>query len=196
MGVLRWLQALRYTLSSALTGPFTRQSGRRFERLRWKGVREHVTILSIFRSNAFNLGRGAILQQAVFGKISRINHSCVPNAQGNFHDGMGMLNVHATRDIEGGEEVVINYLGESAQVRSVRGEKLRDGYGFECACAACGGSERGLEGEERRIEVGRLLGKFVEGGEGQGPEKELVVLKAFVELFEGQAIAGRELAVL
>ncbi|KAF1986995.1 SET domain-containing protein [Aulographum hederae CBS 113979] len=166
-------------------------------------LKRHMAVLSIFRSNAFDLGNAATWQQAVFPTISRLNHACVPNAQGNFHEGTGKFNVHTIRDVQEGEEVTLNYLQEVGMVRNARREKLSKGYGFECGCPACDlGMERGRVGEKRRVEMQRTLGEYARGvGEGQPggvgeKEKELRTFEAFIEMFEGEGIAGRELAAM
>lgn len=166
----------------------------------WPNPKEHVTILSIFRNNAFNLGSGSAFQQAVFPKISRTNHSCVPNAQGNFHDELGRFNIHATRDIETGEELTLNYLQELGAAREVRQERLMSGYGFNCECAACDmSSSKGRDGEKRRVKMHEELAKYVEGvagGSVQSSEAELEAVQRFIRLLEGEGIAGRELSTL
>ena len=43
-------------------------------------IGQYPTILNVFRNNNFDLGRGN--GQAVFHDTSRLNHACVPNAQG------------------------------------------------------------------------------------------------------------------
>lgn len=152
------------------------------------------------------MGKGRRIGQAVFRGISRINHSCVPNSQANYHEGKGLFNVHATRDIGVGEELSISYLPELGAVRGKRVERLRDGYGFECGCVACDlGSKVGRDGEERRVEMQRRLERYAERvgqvedlKETKGDEKmgELEMMVAFVVLLDGQGIAGRELASL
>ena len=157
-------------------------------------------LLSIFRSNAFNLGSRSPFQQAVFCRISRLNHSCVPNAQGNFHGRLGRLNVHATRDIRAGEELTLNYLQEEGAGRDSRHRRLLDGYGFECDCPACDlDSLRGRAGEESRAKMNQKLAAFAEvisSGGSQSLETELHTIEAFIELLEGEGVAGREVAAL
>ena len=174
--------------------------GRKGKRVSWPNPREHVTILSIFRNNAFNLGSSSEFQQAVFPRISRINHSCVPNAQGNFHDELGRFNIHATRDIETGEELTLNYLQELGAGREMRQEKLLGGYGFECECPACDlRLETARDGERKRLRMHEELAKYVEGmgsGAVQSLEAELEAVQKFIRLLEGEGIAGRELSTL
>jgi hypothetical protein len=151
LSILRWSQAAWYTLKHTLISIF----GRKGEgEVAWPNPKEHVMVLSIFRNNAFNLGKSSEYQQAVFPRISRINHSCVPNAQGNFHDVLGKFNIHATRDIERGEELTLNYLQELGAGREKRQERLLGGYGFACECPACDLKlETARDGERRRVKM-------------------------------------------
>ncbi|KUJ11987.1 SET domain-containing protein [Mollisia scopiformis] len=199
---MRWNQAIYYTLKSfSKNFPFLLPRYCHFEPQRpaspRNSISEHVRILSIFRSNAFNLSTEKIYQ-AVFPGISRINHDCVPNAQGNWNQGMERFNVHATRDIEGGEEVTLSYLGEVGAIRERRGQDLGSGYGFECGCQACDlDSEVGRRGEENRAGIKHLLQKYAEGVSSGGQkcgEQELKVLMAFLRMLEGEGVAGREVA--
>lgn len=161
-------------------------------------ISEHVQILAIFRSNAFDIGMD---RQAIFPRIARINHSCVPNAQGHFHEGLERLNIHATRDILDGEEVMINYLKETGvALRTQRQGKLLEGYGFDCDCPACDiNSESGRDGERQRVEGLSKLAKYAQeatesGASSQDTEGELAMMMAMVKLFEKQGLTGRGLS--
>ncbi|CZT45226.1 uncharacterized protein RSE6_05520 [Rhynchosporium secalis] len=181
---------------------------------------DHVSAISIFRSNSFNIGQSptsmpvsqgsdastSSISHALFPQTARINHSCLPNAQGNYNPATQKFNVHATRDIERGEEVKLNYLMEEGGLRRSRMERLREGYGFDCKCPACDfGRVRGRRGEERRLKMVEKLKGFVVAMEGRGllkeemdkeveVERELEATMAYIELFESEGIAGRELS--
>jgi hypothetical protein len=200
--VIRWSQTIRYIVGqtiSAILGRLHSPGGGGATFPGW-ALRDHVKLLSIFRSNAFNLGSTAIFQQAVFPSISRINHSCVPNAQGNFHEGSGKFNIHAIREIDADEELTLNYLHEHGAVRESRQRRLLEGYGFGCDCPACDLSlERGMEGETARLEMQKSLAEYAKGiseGDVESPEKELRMIQQFVTLLERDRIAGRELSTL
>jgi len=124
----------------------------------------------------------------------------VPNAQGNFHDELGRFNIHATRDIERGEELTLNYLQELGAGREKRQERLLGGYGFECECPACDLKlETARSGERKRLRMHEELAKYVEGmasGVVHGLEAELEAVQKFIRLLEGEGIAGRELSTL
>lgn len=201
---LRWNQALWYTLKALLKNfPYFLPRYCHFEPHRpgpfstRNSLKEHVNILSIFRSNSFNV-KSAGIYHAVFKRISRINHACVPNSQGNWSEGLGRFNVHATRDILKDEEVSLSYLSDFAALRGARVEMLRSGYGFECGCQACDlGTEMGRLGEERRVEMHDLLENYAQGvedGEDKCPNKELDTMMQFISMLEGEAITGREVA--
>lgn len=99
-----------------------------------------------------NEGSGLYLLQ------SKINHSCVPNAQSTFPYSNDIVVLKATRDIQPGEEICISYLDECQLERSrhsrqkVNGKKfktyliflknillqiLKENYIFVCNCPKC-----------------------------------------------------------
>ncbi|KAH7407779.1 hypothetical protein BKA64DRAFT_430273 [Cadophora sp. MPI-SDFR-AT-0126] len=200
LDLMRWSVVLVHTAQNTLAAAFRALVGKKgFAQATAKNsLADHVEALSIFRSNAFNIGPK--LGTSLFPRIARINHSCLPNAQGNFHEPLGKFNVHATRDIRPGEEVSLNYLLETGALRHVRVENLSKGYGFDCACPACDMSgKRGKDGEEKRVAMIDVLKAFVEqpmAGNITDKEAELETMKAFIELYESEGIAGRELSNL
>lgn len=154
-----------------------------------------MKILSIFRTNSFSLSPHPTIQKAVFAEVARLNHSCVPSCQGNFHDGLGTFNVHTTRDISPHEELTINYLPEHGALHAARQEKLVEGWGFSCDCPACDLSTlRGKEGEERRVAMQEELGEFAKKEGGRDVEGELRTVMSFIGMFKDEGIRGRELS--
>ncbi|KAK5170899.1 uncharacterized protein LTR77_004043 [Saxophila tyrrhenica] len=155
-------------------------------------INEYSTLLAAFRNNCFNIGDD---RRAIFHDISRLNHSCVPNAQGNFNTAIDGFAVHATHLIESRQEITISYLAEHGAVRSSRQAKLAQGYGFACGCPVCDGSTvKGAESEERRRVVREQLGVFSEGE--QGGREELEMMMSLIEMFEREGLAGRELGTM
>ncbi|PVH76199.1 SET domain-containing protein [Cadophora sp. DSE1049] len=200
LDLMRWSVVLVHTAQNTISSLLHALLGRRgFALLNNRNsLKDHVEALSIFRSNAFNIGPK--LGTSLFPRIARINHSCLPNAQGNFHEPLGKFNVHATRDIQADEEVSLNYLLETGALRHVRVDKLSRGYGFDCACPACDMSgKRGMKGEERRVAMHEVLKAFIErpmAGDISDKEAEMETMKAFIELYESEGIAGKELSNL
>jgi hypothetical protein len=64
--------------------------------------------------------------------ISKINHSCQPNAKFKFNRKTGAMHLYATRDIKKNEELFISYL-ENKKIKSHK-EYLQEHYGFDCNC--------------------------------------------------------------
>jgi hypothetical protein len=197
LSFIRWTHTIWYSLKQAVSDI------RR--RLDWtfptpRSLREHQKFISIFRNNAFDLGSKSQVRQAVFKSIARINHSCTPNAQGNFNNLHGLFNVHATRAIAPGEEVTISYLSEHGAPRASRQNQLKSGYNFECICPACDLSTlQGRDGETRRIQVLKDIGTYGEQVTSSGVTDQATELKltlALIGILEKDGIAGRELATM
>lgn len=99
-------------------------------------VEANLRIISIFHANAFELD-GNI--QALFLTISRINHSCIPNAERESaltSGGEGHMTIRATRDIKAGEEITMSYHDVHIP-RSKRQANYQRIWNFVCACPAC-----------------------------------------------------------
>jgi hypothetical protein len=88
-------------------------------------------VVSIFRTNCMDQGDGA----GIFLVISRINHSCLPNAHFSFNENTNEQTIHAIKDIKGGEEILISY-SKSFHTATERHEQLEQ-YAFQCTCEAC-----------------------------------------------------------
>ncbi|KAK1687649.1 TPR domain-containing protein [Colletotrichum godetiae] len=150
------------------------------------------TILNIFRNNNFNIGNQT---QALFPRVARLNHSCVPNAQGNFNKDLNAFTIHATRKIEPEEEITISYLDEHLGLRQSRQTALHDGYGFTCGCSACSSTTSSEAGEVRRAEIQRKLELFAEAA-SEDPEDEFKMMLALLDAHEAEAIRGREVSTM
>lgn len=76
--------------------------------------------------------------RAVFLNISRINHSCLPNAEIIQNKTSKRMEVHSHHDVRAGEEITIDYVPESQyQTAAERNASLKSLYGFTCSCRAC-----------------------------------------------------------
>lgn len=81
------------------------------------------------------------LQQSVgeigmYFQAARINHACLFNGQHTVNNCSDVLTVYATRDIEKGEEITINY-SNPFMTREGRQADLQKDYRFECKCELC-----------------------------------------------------------
>ncbi|KAK3707309.1 hypothetical protein LTR37_012153 [Vermiconidia calcicola] len=134
-------------------------------------------VIAIWNNNC--LGTGS---HDLYSKIScRINHSCQKNATwgGN---GEGFT-VRAIRNIKKDEEVLISYIS-LAQPRKMRSDQLRQGYGFDCDCPACGKEFDQLSDDRRKVmcSLNQKLPKVVEAAKLEKFDK--VVRPEHVKLCE------------
>jgi len=97
-------------------------------------------LFGILRTNAYSVDLGdrskaESKHAAVFDQLSRINHSCAPNARVNFCIHSFSLQVYALGRIEKEEEIFISYCNSSLP-HATRQAKLSP-HGFHCICPAC-----------------------------------------------------------
>ena len=105
------------------------------------------------------------------------NHSCLPNADHAFDWSALRMSVYATRDIEAGEEILIEYTSALIQrSRAERREILREAFGFDCTCRACSRTgSAATASDARRAKIDRLVGEIAEAGQA-GPSRRSEVL--------------------
>ncbi|KAI0773040.1 hypothetical protein BD413DRAFT_473253 [Trametes elegans] len=99
---------------------------------------EPYSAKAIIDTNALYLGplpSSTYPYGAVCNNISRINHSCSPNAVYHFDDASFTFEVRALFPIPAGAQIFISYI-DPALPRTERQELLLS-YGFTCACSAC-----------------------------------------------------------
>ena len=96
-------------------------------------------------------GSSTVMHLAIFPQAARLNHACSPNAMYYLDSDTLTHVVHATRDIEEGEEITVSYIGVMQGLESRR-RMLKEGFGFECGCGRC---ERRRE-RCRRWVIGRI----------------------------------------
>jgi hypothetical protein len=158
-------------------------------------IGDYTHLLAAFRNNNFDVGDDT---RAIFRNISRTNHSCVPNSQGNFNTAIGKFTIHAVKAIESDEEITLSYLDEHGALRDARQARLYDHYGFMCQCPICDmNSSRGKESERRRKAFKAKLTEFIEAASNRKErdiKAELQMLQMLINLFEKEGLVGRELA--
>ncbi|OCL09201.1 SET domain-containing protein [Glonium stellatum] len=109
-------------------------------------------LMPIFRSNSFNTGDSF----GLFPKVSRINHSCRPNAAYFWNQRLGKRIVYAAREIKEGEEILVSYI-PLLMTKAERAMRLNQ-YGFKCDCDACAASMGDtVVSDSRRAEIRRLM---------------------------------------
>ena len=136
-----------------------------------------VEIKDLDKKNAKTLGA------AIFLSISRINHSCVPNAVCSYNSAKSVEEVRASRNIDEGEEICVSYI-DVVHMRDDR-QKLLDGrFNFRCQCPACSLTGPELaENEKLRREIIGLTNNMEDVYESK-PEKALKYAKMKLERME------------
>ena len=126
-----------------------------------------LKIFCIFQTNSVKCQ--VLKSQFVGIKVSRINHSCIPNSH---HSPMGQ--VRATEKILEGQEITITY-GEYMKNVKER-QKFFHKFGFVCSCELC--QEEEIENDDETYEKFQNLKEEAENsyanfcdGENQGKDK-------------------------
>lgn len=81
----------------------------------------------------------------VYDSVSRINHSCIPNAyleilsaSGNPAHQQGQARLIASQPIRNGAEIFVNYItNDWLNDGATRRQVLQTNWGFACTCTAC-----------------------------------------------------------
>ncbi|KAG6855927.1 hypothetical protein H0H87_009361 [Tephrocybe sp. NHM501043] len=108
-------------------------------------TKDGLPMLGIARTNGIEFtvaGEGVTAQEkemyrsvGVFDAISRVNHSCTPNATTLKNPSSFSLSLSALRPIQADEEIFISY-GPSSEPTSERQSVLLS-HGFSCSCTLC-----------------------------------------------------------
>jgi hypothetical protein len=121
-------------------------------------------LLGVVRTNGFGItlvkGNGneeGETYSAIYDHLSRVNHSCRPNAAHSFNIASFSGQLRAVRDIKKGEEIFVDYC--LIEVPTAQRQKLLEPYGFRCACASCINPDRS----------DRQLREIMQSAEGLGP---------------------------
>ncbi|KAJ5972148.1 uncharacterized protein N7479_002066 [Penicillium vulpinum] len=142
----------------------------------------------IVRTNALPCGSESPIG-GVYPTISRINHSCLPNAHNSWNSESGYENIHAVRFISAGEEITIPY--DHGGTSDERRRYLKDAFGFDCDCSICSRQPTELkQSDERRRQIQRLDAAIGDGLRVMYSPKDClrdcrVLLQVLEEEYEG-----------
>ena len=92
------------------------------------------TIQDIYVTNSFSVSHGK--ESVLAFLISRVNHSCLPNAEQLYFAEEDVSTLWAIKDIPVGEEITISYVDEYRGYEE-RKKWLEHKWGFVCDCRAC-----------------------------------------------------------
>lgn len=115
-----------------------------------------IPLSNIIRSNGYPLGPTSEVG-GVFPNLSRINHSCKPNAKLSWNPAVQMYVVYAIRPVAEGQEITVSYLsgGDSRQHQ----EELKENFGFTCTCELCSLPPAELRASDNRLARSEALNK-------------------------------------
>merc|ERR1719334_1976691 len=106
----------------------------------------------IFWANSIYIGdTNGEKVKGVYATISRINHSCSPNAVFGLKDyNSDYMVITACKEIRKHEEILVNYIGAESifNLRYERKIELEDGWAFDCTCEVCSLSVEDLNRNE------------------------------------------------
>ncbi|MCJ1325601.1 hypothetical protein MMC10_002264 [Thelotrema lepadinum] len=114
------------------------------------------------RTNALPLGSHA-MEVGLFLRSSRINHSCVQNAQNTWNEDLHQITIHAICDIAKGEEITILYLTDHEN-RAARHQALQAKFRFTCSCSLCTLPDDEREKSDKRCDEILKLDKQIGDG--------------------------------
>jgi hypothetical protein len=150
---------------------------------------------NIVRSNGYPLGPSSEVG-GIFLNIARINHGCLANTQQAYNSKIEKETAYTVRDIDEGDEITIAYtIGGPSSVRKA---KLKEFFGFDCACTLCSLPERELmESDKRYITAAALDEKIGDPKRVKRiPEKVLAECKEILKLYEEEGINDSRLSRL
>jgi hypothetical protein len=150
---------------------------------------------NIIRSNGYPLGPGSDVG-GIFANISRINHSCRPNAVHSWNPLLNVETVYAVRPIKSGEEITLSY--HAGGPSTTRKEILKEGFGFDCTCEICSLPEAELRASDSRLIRAQNLDSTIGNPESvrYSPGKVLRNCKTLMGIYEDEGIKDDRLSRL
>ncbi len=153
---------------------------------RFPGEENQSTLLTIFRSNAYNTGDSHV---GAFPKMARINHSCKPNCGNFWSEKANHRVIYAESHIKKGEEITVTYI---PLLKSIKERQARlQQYGFVCDCSAC----QSTESSKRRVKIANLLESLEQklySASKKDATNERLIKKAvaLIDLLEGEGLTN------
>jgi hypothetical protein len=150
---------------------------------------------NIIRSNGYPLGPASEVG-GVFPNLSRVNHSCRPNAKHSWNPMLDKYVVYAIRPISEDQEITVSYLagGDFKQ----RQETLKEAFGFPCKCELCSLSPSERSKSDSRIIRAESLNETIGNAEScrYSPGKILQNCRKLLDVYEAEGIKDDWLANL
>ncbi|KAJ8503560.1 hypothetical protein ONZ45_g10754 [Pleurotus djamor] len=103
------------------------------------GEEGDLPLFGVLRTNAyyirFEKGKTRLRYISVYGKISRINHSCSPNTSQDWDALSLSRQIYALRPIKKGEEITSSYM--RLDTAYAERQRTMNAYGIICTCEPC-----------------------------------------------------------
>ena len=142
----------------------------------------------------------------VYNEISRVNHSCRPNAAVVYNGRVERGSLRALVHIAAGDEILVDYVSGEKHTLCARPERLKQlkkHWDFECNCAACSLDGQASNIDDNRRRTARDLLKEVKArygpystwrGENQEKMRKLGKVKQYIAALERLEITDGKLA--
>lgn len=114
----------------------------------WRHI-EIIEALIAFSTNSVAMGPNHEYGSGVFEKYSRINHAYAPNVHNHYNPTLGLLAVHAVKQINKGEEILTSYIDSTCRNRDQRSRALNI-WGAKCECRCCSGPKAAASDVRRK----------------------------------------------
>ncbi|KAL0929781.1 uncharacterized protein CTRU02_215211 [Colletotrichum truncatum] len=126
---------------------------------------------------------------AVHANISKINHSCRPNAAPQWDWDLFAHNLYAVRDVAAGEEITISYLGANYALlpSQERKQYLNSSLGFDCVCDHCKAAQKFVDLSDDRINEILLLERHLEDKK-IAPAEPTAMAELLVSLYKQEGL--------
>jgi hypothetical protein len=154
---------------------------------------KHCDLMGIIWTNAIELS-GTEDEAGLFVQASRINHACVPNCHHSWDKSLGVLNVHAVRDIQVGEEITNTYI-KGIGTFAERQSHCEINFGFKCQCSQCSlPSMQRKESDKRIGEMCKLQAQLRILDRDLAPPEGIHLVSQLLQLLEKESHQGWYLA--
>jgi hypothetical protein len=144
--------------------------------------------VGIMETNCYGLGCDNALS-GVFEVFSRINHSCIPNAERWWDLEREVETLYAINDIKENEEITVAYSGDVYyRPLSDRQDLISRGWRFHCLCRCCQLTDpESVAASDRRR---RFIGWVDKEVGFRAPHKMIQLVTRALEFIEEEGIVG------
>lgn len=164
---------------------------------------EILNAIAIFSVNSVGMGPGGCYGSGIFEHYCRINHACNPNVQCSYNRLLKKQTVHATRQINKGEEILTSYIDSTCNPREDRQRTLSN-WNFECGCTCCTGPKAAASERRRnkmhlmKLQLDLYDRTFQIPGipRPRSPRAALRLCESLLELYRFEDITDYNLAIL